>query len=37
MDEFVIATIMVGTLVGVAIYLLFGTVRAALTSHERDN
>jgi hypothetical protein len=37
MSEFiVIGTFVVSTLVGVLIYLLLGTVRVALASHERE-
>jgi hypothetical protein len=37
MSKFIIiATFVVSTLVGVVIYLLLGTVRAALASHERE-
>jgi hypothetical protein len=37
MGEFlIIATVVVITLVGVLIYLLLGTVRAALASHKED-
>jgi hypothetical protein len=32
----VIGTFVISTLVGVVIYLLLGTVRAALASHERE-
>ena len=36
MSEFlIIATVAVGTLVGLLIYLLLGTVRATLASHGR--
>ena len=37
MGEFlIIAPFVLGTLVGVLIYLLLGTVRAALASHARE-
>jgi hypothetical protein len=36
MDAFLIATFVVSTLVGVLIFLLLGTLRAALASHERE-
>lgn len=37
MSEFIIiGTFVVSTLVGVVIYLLLGTVRAALASHDRE-
>jgi hypothetical protein len=36
MSEFLIATLSSVMLVGVVIYLLLGTIRAALTSHERE-
>jgi hypothetical protein len=36
MGEFLIAAFVLSTLVGVLIYLLLGTVRTALASHERE-
>jgi hypothetical protein len=36
MDAFLIVTFLVGTLVGVVIYLVLGTLRAALASHDRS-
>ena len=35
-DLLIIAAVAVSTLVGVLIYLLLATVRAALASHERE-
>jgi len=35
-EVFIIGTFVISTLVGVAIYLLLGTVRAALASHEQE-
>jgi hypothetical protein len=37
MSEFlIVATVSSVTLIGILIYLLLGTVRAALSSHERE-
>lgn len=35
-EFFIVATVVVSSLVGVAIYLLLVTVRAALSSHEQE-